>query len=122
MTRAEPADLELVGAAVTALRKGLGPELHPAAAAVRTSTGRIVTGLALGSGCAEVAAVGAALALGEPVRTLATVRHLDRETTRVTAPCPSCRRMLTTHAPGVRVLHLADGLRVGDLADVPSTG
>ena len=48
--RPEPADLDLVGAAVSALRRGLGPELHPRAAAVRTASGRVVAGLGLGEG------------------------------------------------------------------------
>ena len=117
--RPDTADLELIGAAVTALRRGLGPELHPAATAVRTAAGRIVTGLALGTGCAEPVAVGAALALGEPVLTLATVRHVDADRTKVTAPCARCRSLLRVHAPGLRVLHLSEGLRVQALADLP---
>jgi cytidine deaminase len=116
--RPDPADLELVGAAVSALRRGRGPDLHPAAAAVRTRTGRVVTGLGLG-GCAEPVAVGAALALGEKVVSLVAVRHVDADATRVTEPCPACRALLRRHAPGVRVLHLADGLRV---AGVESLG
>lgn len=109
--RPDPADLELVGAAVSALRKGRGPELHPAAAAVRTRTGRVVTGLGVG-GCPELVAVGAALALGEKVVTLVTVRHVDADATRVCDPCPACRTLLRRHAPGVRVVHLAGGLQV----------
>ncbi|HEU0101859.1 MAG TPA: hypothetical protein VFR07_06010 [Mycobacteriales bacterium] len=116
--RPEPADLELVGAAVAALRRGLGPELHPRAAAVRTSAGRVVTGLGLGAACAEPVAVGAALALGERVVTLAAVRHVDADATRVTTPCAGCRTVLRQHAPGVRVLLLADGLRVRTLAEL----
>ena len=118
--RAQPADLELVGAAVSALRRGRGPELHPTAAAVRTSSGRVVTGLGLGGSCAEPAAVGAALALGEQVEVLAAVRHVDADVTRVAAPCRSCRALLRVHAPGVRVLHLADGLQVAPVAELPS--
>ena len=119
MERPGPAELELVGAAVSALRKGLGPELHPTAAAVRTSTGAVVAGLGLGSSCAETAAVGAALARGERVSALAAVRHVSADATRVTSPCPACRAMLRRHAPDVRVVHLADGLRVARVAALP---
>lgn len=117
--RPGPADLELVGAAVRALRRGRGPELHPAAAAVRTSAGRVVVGLGLGAACAEPVALGAALAVGEPVVALAAVRHVSAETTRVTTPCPACRALLDRHAPGVLVLHLADGLAVERVRDLP---
>lgn len=117
--RPEPADLELVGAAVTALRKGLGPELHPAAAAVRTDSGRVVPGLGLGGACPEPVAVGAALALGERLDVLVAVRHVSSDSTRVTTPCRACRELLRRHAPGVRVVHLAAGLRVDPLAALP---
>ncbi len=117
--RPGPADLELVGAAVSALRRGVGPRLHPCASAVRTSAGRVVVGLGLGAACSEPVAVGAALALGERVVALAAVRYVDADATRVVAPCPACRALLRTHAPAVRVVHLADGLRVACVADLP---
>lgn len=117
--RPQPADLELVGSAVRALRRGRGPELHPTAAAVRTTTGRVVVGLGLGAGCPEPAAVSAALALGERVETLVAVRHVDADATRVLTPCPDCRRVLVRHAPGARVVHLAGGLAVSLVADLP---
>ena len=117
--RCAPEDLELVGAAVSALRRGTGPYLHPAAAAVRTADGRVVSALALGALCAEPAVVATALAQGERVATLVAVRHVSDDVTRVTAPCRSCRTLLAQHAPAVRVVHLADGLRVSGLADLP---
>ncbi len=117
--RAGPADLELLGEAVRSLRRGLGPPLHPAAAAVRTASGRVVTGLGLGNRCPEPVAVGAALALGERVAVLAAVRHVDADTTRVSPPCPACRDLLREHAPAVKVLHLADGLHVSGVDALP---
>ena len=117
--RPGPADLELVGAAVGALRRGLGAGLHPAAAAVRTSSGVLVTGLGVDGACPEAVAVGAALARGDRVSALAAVRHVSDDATRVTSPCPSCRTMLLRHAPAVRVVHLADGLRVSRVGDLP---
>ena len=118
--RPGPPDLELVGAAVSALRRGLGARLHPSAAAVRTSSGAVVTGLGLGpSVCAEPVAVGAALSRGERVVALAVVRHVDDDATRVTAPCEACRALLRVHAPAVLVVHLADGLRIGPVDALP---
>ena len=112
-------DLELLGEAVRALRRGQGPALHPTAAAVRTQDGAVHVAVGLGTRCAEPAALGAALASGSPVATLVAVVHVDADTTRVVAPCPSCRTLLQRHAPGVRVLHLADGLRVGAVRALP---
>jgi cytidine deaminase len=116
--RPTPTDLELLGEAVRALRRGVGPELHPTAAAVRTSTGAVFTALGLGDRCAEVAAVAGALAAGQRVATVVVVRHVDEDTTRVQTPCRECRDLLTLHAPAVRVLHLDDGLRVARVADL----
>jgi len=112
-------DLALVGAAVAALRKGLGPALHPSAAAVRTCAGTVVAGLGLGALCPEPVALGAALALGERAATLVAVRHVSDDVTRVTAPCRACRELLRVHAPALRVVHLGEGLqvsRVGELS------
>ena len=104
---------------VTALRRGLGPDLHPTAAAVRTSAGEVVAGLGVGPACAEAVAVGAALARGQRVAALAAVRHVSADSTQVTVPCAACRAVLARHAPAVRVVHLADGLRVARVADLP---
>lgn len=117
--RPEQSDLELVGSAVRALRKGLGPELHPTASAVRTSGGHVHVALGLGGGCPEPGAVGAALAHGERVSTIVTVRHVDADSTRVVAPCRTCRAQLAVHAPALRVVHLADGLRVARVSELP---
>jgi len=117
--RCAPEDLELVGAAVSALRRGAGPLLHPAAAAVRTADGRVVSALALGALCAEPSAVAAALGQGGRAATLVAVRHVTHDATRVTAPCGSCRALLAQHAPGLRVVHLADGLQVSRVGELP---
>lgn len=120
MTRPGDADLALVGAAVSALRRGAGPDLHPAASAVRTDDGEVVVALALRDAvCSEAAVVAAVLAQGRRIGTLATVHHVTADATRVTAPCPSCRALLRRHAPGVRVVHLADGLKVSPPGQLP---
>ena len=118
MDRPGAADLELVGAAVRALRRGLGPPRHPAAAAVRTATGALVVALGLDDACPEPAAVAAALAGGNRVATLVAVQHVSADATRVSSPCPACRALLRRHAPGTRVVHLHDGLRVAPVEDL----
>lgn len=120
MERPGDPDLALVGQAVSALRRGLGPQRHPTAAAARADDGEVTVALGLKDVvCAEAAAVAAVLARGRRVATLATVRHLSDDATRVIAPCPSCRAMLQQHAPAARVLHLAEGLRVSPVARLP---
>ncbi len=118
MERPGAADLELVGAAVSALRRGLGPPRHPAAAAVRTATGEVVVALGLDHACPEPAAVAAALAGGTRVVTLVAVQHVSADATRVSSPCPACRVLLRRHAPAARVLHLRDGLRIARVEDL----
>lgn len=112
-------ELELVGEAVRALRRGRNPSLHPRACAARTRTGEVVTTLGLGDSCPEPAAVAAVLGAGGEVATLVTVRHTGEDTTVVEAPCAECRAVLRRHAPGVRVVHLAGGLQVAGVADLP---
>jgi cytidine deaminase len=118
--RPDDADLALVGAAVSALRRGLGPARHPTATAARGDDGSITVALGLKDiACAETGAVSAVLATGRRVTTLATVKHLSEDATRVLAPCPSCRAMLQQHAPAARVVHLAEGLRVSRVDALP---
>lgn len=125
MQRPGQEDLALVGEAVTALRRGLGPTLHPSASAARSADGVVVTALTLSGGaasggiCSEAAAVSAVLAQGRRVATIVTVKHVSDDATRVVAPCGACRSVLLAHAPAVRVVHLADGLRVARVAALP---
>lgn len=120
MPRPGEDDLALVGQAVSALRRGLGPDLHPAASAARTDEGDVVVALALRDAlCSEASAVAAVLARGRRVATLATVQHVTEDRTRVVSPCPSCRALLRRHAPAVRVVHLADGLQVSEPGRLP---
>ena len=120
MERPGEQDLALVGQAVSALRRGLGPALHPTAAAARADDGTVTAALGLKDfACAEAAVVAAVLASGRRLATLATVKHVSADATRVVAPCPSCRALLQRHAPGVRVVHLAEGLRVSRADALP---
>ena len=120
MERPGELDLALVGQAVSALRRGLGPDLHPTAAAARADDGTVAVALGLKDfACAEAAVVAAVLATGRRPVTMATVRHVSAAATRVVAPCPSCRALLQKHASGVRVVHLAEGLRVSRADALP---
>ncbi|MCW2778409.1 MAG: hypothetical protein JWN17_2134 [Frankiales bacterium] len=120
MERPADADLALVGAAVSALRRGLGPARHPTASAARADDGSISVALGLKDVlCAEAAVVSAVLATGRRVTTIATVKHVSDDATRVLAPCPSCRLVLQQHAPAARVVHLAEGLRVSRVEALP---
>jgi cytidine deaminase len=116
--RPDDAELRLVGQAVSALRRATG---HPSrSAAVRTEDGEVVTAVSLGpTVCAEAAALGAALSRGTKAVTLVAVRHLSDDATRVSAPCAGCRQLLKTYAPGIRVVHLNDGLRVSGVDGLP---
>ncbi len=113
-------DLALVGQAVSALRRGLGPQRHPSASAARADDGEVSVALGLKDfACPEAAVVAAVLARGRRVATLATVRHVTDDATRVVGPCPSCRALLQQHAPAARVVHLAEGLRVSPVSALP---
>lgn len=118
MERPGDPDLVLVGQAVSALRRGPSPAFT--ASAARTSTGEVVVALGLRDVvCAEAAALAGVLARGAQVETLATVRHLSDDATRVVPPCPSCKALLLRLAPRARVLHLAEGLRVSTVGTLP---
>ena len=116
MGRPTDDDLALVGQAVEVLGRPVASRSR-AAAAVRTSSGSVFQGFALGGACAEPVAVVAALAAGQRVTALAVVAR--GAGTRVVTPCASCRALLTAYAPGVSVLHVAGGLRVAPVAELP---
>ena len=86
----------------------------------------VVTGASSGIGEATARAAaqqGARVVLAarreDRVAALAAVRHMSADSTQVTVPCAACRALLARHAPAVRVVHLADGLRVARVADLP---
>jgi len=124
------ADLELVEAARTAIRATYRFGWHHVGAAIRTGSGRIVTGVHLEANvgriavCAEAVALGRAICEGEhEFETVVAVRHPDPDTPerdiRVVSPCGMCRELLSDYAPAIEVIHAAPaGLvkcRIGDL-------
>jgi cytidine deaminase len=129
-----PADQALLEAASALIRKRYAVGRHHIAAALRTRSGRIVTGLHLdtyvgrASVCAEAVAVGQAMADGagpdDPITDIVSVRHPrpteQHQTIQVVAPCGICREMLRDFAPEARVLLTGEdgGLKAYNPADL----
>lgn len=113
-----PDDLALIEAASALIRKRYAVGRHHIAAALRTRSGRIFTGLHLdtyvgrASVCAEAVAVGQAMADGagpdDPVTAIVSVRHPrpteQHQDIQVVAPCGICREMIRDFAPDARVI------------------
>lgn len=113
-------DHALIAAARAAMRAHYRPFWHTVAAALRSSDGRIFTGLHLGATVGRLAICAEAVALGRAVleggigpggpRIVAAVavRHpKPDEAAReiaVVSPCGACREMLTDHAPGAMII------------------
>jgi cytidine deaminase len=127
-------DQVLIDAASALIKRRYAVGRHHIAAALRTRSGRIVTGLHLdtyvgrASVCAEAVAVGQAMADGagaeDPITAIVSVRHPrpteQNQAIQIVAPCGICREMLRDFAPEARVL-LADpeqGLRAYHPSDL----
>ena len=119
-------DQALVDAATRLIVRRYTENRHHIAAAVRTKSGKVYTGLHLdtyvgrASVCAEAVAVGRALAEdGDAIVRIVSVRHpRPREEHRepqVVTPCGICREMLNDFAPGAEAIVKLNG----DLARVP---
>jgi cytidine deaminase len=113
-------DQALIEAACALIRERYQENRHHIAAALRTRSGRMHTGLHLdtyvgrASVCAEAVAVGAALAHGDAdIDCIVSVRHpRPREANRsiqVVSPCGICREMLADFAPQCRVIVPSNG-------------
>jgi cytidine deaminase len=119
-------DEALVDAATRLIVRRYTENRHHIAAAVRTKSGKVYTGLHLdtyvgrASVCAEAVAVGRALSEdSDPIVRIVSVRHpRPREEHRepqVVTPCGICREMLNDFAPGAEAIVKLNG----DLARVP---
>jgi cytidine deaminase len=113
-------DHALVQAAHDLIRERYVENRHHIAAALRTKSGRIHTGLHLdtyvgrASVCAEAVAVGTAMAAGDrDIVAIVSVRHPRpseaNKKIQVVSPCGICREMLADFAPGCRVIVPRDG-------------
>lgn len=108
-------DEALVQSARDAIAKLYKENRHHIGAALRTTAGRVYTGVHLdtyvgrASVCAEAVALGRALAEGETeIEAIVSVRHprpaeADR-TIRIVSPCGICREMLADFAKDCRVV------------------
>ncbi len=119
-------DVALLQAATDLIRRRYAVGRHHIAAALRTRSGKIVTGLHLdtyvgrASVCAEAVAVGQAMADGagaaDPITAIISVRHPRpteaNQSIQVVAPCGICREMLRDFAPDARVILNVDGALV----------
>jgi len=112
-----PEDKVLFDAAAALITQRYAVGRHHIAAALRTRSGKVVTGLHLdtyvgrASVCAEAVAVGQAkaqLGADDPIIDIISVRHPrpteQNQTLQVVAPCGICREMLRDFAPEARVL------------------
>ena len=126
-------DRALIEAARALIRERYIENRHHIAAALRTKSGKIHTGLHLdtyvgrASVCAEAVAVGSAMAVGDrDIATIVSVRHPRpreaNQTIQVVSPCGICREMLADFAPDCRVIVPKDGglIRIAPLELLPN--
>ena len=114
----EPADLplaaadqELVAAALELLRERAEVGRHEVAAALRTKSGAVHTGLHVESSvgrasiCAEGVAIGNAAADGDTeIETIVAVLDTGEGGWRVVTPCGLCRELISDYAPEAIVI------------------
>jgi cytidine deaminase len=116
----DPKDQALIEAARTQIRDRYKENRHHIAAALRTRSGKIHTGIHLdtyvgrASVCAEAVAVGKAMAAGDTdIEAIVSVRHpRPREANQeiqIVSPCGICREMLADFAPECRVIVPVNG-------------
>lgn len=126
-------DRALIAIARDLIQQRYKENRHHIAAALRTRSGKVHTGLHLdtyvgrASVCAEAVAVGTAMAAGDgDIATIVSVRHPRpreaNQTIQVVSPCGICREMLADFAPECRVIVPKDGglVRVAPLELLPN--
>lgn len=109
-------DLALVEAARDAIRRRYQPDRHVVGAALRTRSGRIVTGVHLEATVGRVAVCAEAIALGRAatefgdteIDTIVAVYHPEpgggEARPVVVPPCGLCREMISDYAQGACVI------------------
>lgn len=112
------ADHALIAAANAVLERHYRTFWHTVAAAIRSTDGRIWTGIHIGTTvgrlavCAEAVAFGRAVLEGDgTIEAAVAVRHpkpdeTDRELA-VVPPCGACREMILDHAPSAAIILMA---------------
>lgn len=113
-------DQDLIATATRLIRSRYQEGRHHIAAAVRTKSGKVYTGLHLdtyvgrASVCAEAVAVGRALSDGDTdIECIVSVRHPrpreQHQEPQVVSPCGICRELLNDFAPAAEVVIRRDG-------------
>lgn len=105
----DESDVELYETARDLLLTTHHPVVHQVAAALRTESGRVYSGLHLGSRrinvCAESSAIAnAEMAADHGIATIVAVCMDDAGRVVVTNPCGVCRELLTTYGPRAHVV------------------
>jgi cytidine deaminase len=109
-----PADIELLNIAQELLRRVWVDGRHQVATALRTTDGKIYTGVHLegscrrSSICAEGVAMGAARAGLDPsaplsIEAVVSVQIKPTDQFRIIAPCGVCRELISDYSPDTRV-------------------
>jgi len=101
-------DLELVDTAIEILKANFHPKKHQIGCAVKTAGGKIYTAVNVQSSiygpCAEVVALGSAIANGEKnIVSIVAVKKVD-ENYIVISPCGSCRQLILDYAHNATVM------------------
>lgn len=112
-------DTTLINAAKQVLQKLYKKQRHGVAAALRTKSGKIVTGIHLETSigrmaiCAEAIALGKAIAEGENTfSTIVAVWYPEDDETKeaiIAPPCGMCREMLYDYQPTIEVITQENG-------------
>jgi cytidine deaminase len=116
-------DRALVQAATAVAKLRCRSANHTVATAVRTSDGRVFSGVNVrhvtGGACAELVAVGTAATQGVTgLETMVTVGDRGRE---ILPPCDPCRQVLRDHHPSLRVIvGPLEALRVVPVGELPA--
>ena len=124
-------DQELVDAATAAIKSRYRNDWQEVGAAVRTRSGRLVTGVNLdayvgrGAVCAEAVAIGRALTEDgdQGIETIVAVRHPkpgEAGDVAVVSPCGACRELIHDYDAKARVIvpagaGAAEVTQIGDL-------
>ena len=105
-------DQELIALARDLIARRYVEDHHHIAAALRTRSGRIFTGVHVEAHvgritiCGEAVALGAAATAGDTdIDTIVAVC----ETGAIVSPCGMCRELISDYAPEARVISLRDG-------------
>ncbi|MHB2156250.1 cytidine deaminase [Calditrichota bacterium GD2] len=104
-------DLELIETARVLIKKRFVEGRHHIAAALRTKSGKVFSGVHVEvyvgriTICGEAVAIGAAATAGDT--DIETIVAVD-ETGRIVSPCGMCREMIADYSPDAQVIILKD--------------